>query len=128
MDMADIFAAGVTARKGQPAIVLNIVDDEYCPSCGSEGSPKVADADGTWWWKCFTDYANCKVGYWVPGTRRIERKLSPEAAAEADARIREQVRRQMENTRWISQGNCSRCIPKDEALPAGWTEGTGDWN
>ena len=125
MELTDIFSQGITARKGQPTITLRIVDDEFCPSCGNEGSPKVADEDGTWWWKCFTDYANCKVGYWVPGTRRIERKPTPERAAELAAESAERVRRMMENMRWISQGNCSRMIPNDDALPEGWTEGTG---
>lgn len=104
---------------------IRIVDDEFCPSCRKEGSPKVQDENGDWHWKCLSSYDDCKVGYWLPGTHYIEYKLTPEKAAEQNARIKAEVDELMARSRWISQGNCSRVIPKDDPLPEGWTEGTG---
>lgn len=121
---ADFFSAGITAPKG---IRIRIIADEYCPSCGHEGSPKVYDADGTAHWKCLSSYDDCKVAYWVPGTRRIEYKLTPDKFAQMAARIKADSDALMARSRWISQGNCSRVIPTDAPLPEGWTEGTGDF-
>ena len=104
-------------------IQIHIVPDECCPECGQEGSPKVADEDGVWHWKCFTPYDKCTVGYWVPGEDRIERKLPPAEQEAFNERIRREVQESMRGKRWITQGNCSRMIPDEEPLPAGWREG-----
>lgn len=127
MELNDIFAQGISAPRQERPIRIRVVADEYCPSCGNEGSPKVYDADGTAHWKCYSSYDDCKVAYWVPGTSRVEYKLTPEKHAEMAARIHQEVLDSMKGRRWISQGNCSRMIPNDDALPAGWTEGTGDF-
>jgi hypothetical protein len=122
----DFFANGITAPRNKN-IRIRIVDDENCPSCGNAGSPKVWDADGTCWWKCLSFYNDCKIAYWVPGTGRTEMKLPPAEAARRAEEIRQEVLHSMEGRRWISQGNCSRMIPNDDALPEGWTEGTGNF-
>jgi hypothetical protein len=108
-------------------ISIRVVDDEHCPSCQREGSPKVCDEAGRWHWKCLSSYDDCKVAYWLPGTNYIEYKLTPEKAAEQALRIREEIRQSMIGRRWISRGNCSRMIADAEPLPEGWTEGTGDF-
>jgi hypothetical protein len=122
MDLTDIFAAGISAR---PAPRIRLVSDENCPSCGLPGSPKVTDEHGICWWKCLSSYDNCKIGYWVPGTRRRELKLPPAEAAEQNRRITEQVRKQLEDRIWISRDLAagieqSTTIHKDEAIPEGW--------
>lgn len=124
MDMTELFASGITAPK-RPT--LKVVADEDCPSCRTPGNPKVCDTQGRWHYKCMSSYDDCKVAYWLPnyGSRHIEMKLPPAEAAAQAKRIHEQVQRSMEGRRWISQGNTSRMIPDKDALPAGWTEGTG---
>jgi hypothetical protein len=124
MELNDIFAQGITAPR---PIRIRIVDDEQCPACGRTGRPKVYDEDGTAHWKCPSTYDECKVAYYVPGTRRIEYKLTPEKDREMAARIKADIDALMERSRWVSRGNSSKCIPKDAPLPAGWTEGTGDF-
>jgi len=125
MELSDIFAQGITARQGQPRITLHIVDDESCPSCGRPGSPKVFDEDGTAHWKCLSSYDDCKIAYWVPGTRRIERKLDPAAHAAMAKRIHDEVTESLKNRTWIC--NCtpggfissSTTIPDGDPIPAG---------
>lgn len=123
MDLTDIFAAGVSAQRA-PRIIL--VSDENCPSCQLPGSPKVTDKHNITWWKCLSSYDNCKIGYWVPGTRRRELKLPPAEAAEQNRRITEQVRKQLEDRIWITRDGdpkgieVSTTIHKDEAIPEGW--------
>ena len=123
MDIADIFAQGVTAPR---PIRIRIVSDEQCPHCGRTGRPKVqSHPDGYWSWKCPSTREECDIAYYIPETREYELKLSPEAEAASNARIKADLDELFSRSRWISQGNCSRVIPNDAPLPEGWTEGTG---
>ncbi len=84
-----------------------IVDDDNCPGCGGEGSPKVGDEFGNWWWKCFSSYQICKVGYWLPETGEVEYKLEPEEHAKRMAEIDAKVAAQLdpERGRWVDTDN-----------------------
>lgn len=104
-----------------------IVDDELCPAygCNTAGSPKVTDADGTWWWKCLNP--DCHVGYWVPGTNRWERRPSPEEEKKIAARVKAQIDEQMRGQRWICKSlgtgmSESITIPEGDPLPDGYHE------
>lgn len=117
---ADFFADGVTAPRRERPIRIRIVADENCPSCHQPGNPKVYDADGTAHWKCLSSYDDCKIAYWVPGTRRIEYKDTPDQAAARAKRIHDEITEQLRDRIWISRGNTSTTIHKDEAIPEGW--------
>lgn len=123
MDIADIIAQ--SSRKPTKRLSIRIVADEHCPECGRVGSPKVCDEQGRWHWKCLSTREQCSIAYYLPGTDYIEYKLDEAAEQAQAARIKADIDEMMSKSRWISQGNCSRCIPKDAPLPAGWTEGTG---
>lgn len=104
-----------------------VVDDELCPNkaCQTPGSPKVADRDGTWWWKCLA--ANCFIGYWVPGTNRIERRPPPAEAEAIAARVKAEVEEQLRGRRWICRSSRSgisesTTIPEGDPLPEGYHE------
>lgn len=111
------FTGGISAPK---RLRIRIVSDENCPSCRKPGNPKVYDEDGTAHWKCLSSYNDCKVAYWVPGTKRIEMKLTPDKAAEQAKRIHDEITEQLKDRIWISRGNTSTTIHKDEAIPEGW--------
>lgn len=124
MNFSDILALGpMVADK---PIHIRMVADEHCPHCGNAGRPKVCDLDGNWHWKCSTP--NCDVGYYLPGTDYVELRPDLETAAAITERIRRELEEQMKDRVWITRGNCSKTIHKDEAIPAGWhltgTEGT----
>jgi hypothetical protein len=67
-------------KQGVSDMEIVVVDDEPCPECGAFwGNPecdfpnraKVHDEHG-WWWRCYNP--GCSVGYYIPGTDKIERK------------------------------------------------------
>jgi hypothetical protein len=66
-----------------------VVPDQGCPRCGTNGSPKVTDAENRCWWKCLGP--DCTVGYWLPETGEIEERATPEEAREMAARIKAEV-------------------------------------
>lgn len=68
---------------------IMVVDDEGCPRCDTNGSPKVTDDQNRCWWKCLN--RDCTVGYWLPETGEIEERPSAEEAKEMDARIKAEV-------------------------------------
>lgn len=115
---ADFFTNISAPRKP----TLRVVADEDCPSCRLPGSPKVCDRQGRWHWKCLSSYDDCKVAYWLPGygSRYIEMKLPPAEAAAQAKRIHDEITEQMKDRIWISRGNTSTTIHKDEAIPEGW--------
>lgn len=125
MELNDIFAQGISAPRRERPIRIRIVSDEQCPHCGRTGRPKVQHEDGTWAWRCPSTYEECDIAYYTPEDHTYELKLTPEEDAKLTAKIKKDIDDLMARSRWISQGNCSKVIPKDAPLPAGWTEGTG---
>ncbi len=58
-----------------PAVEVVIVPEATCPECGAGANyhnrPKVGDADGTWWWRCYNPV--CDVTYYNPETGGIQK-------------------------------------------------------
>jgi hypothetical protein len=80
-----------------------------CPRCGAYwGNPnKALDFPNRQkvdeWWKCYNP--TCVVGYFVPGTNRIELKPSPEEMVEIEARAAARVAKmRFGPTRYFSGG------------------------
>lgn len=94
---------------------IHVVPDEGCPRCGVNGSPKVTDADGTCWWKCLG--AGCTMGYWVPGTDRVEERLSPDEAKASAARITAEVDEMMRGKTWELDPNSPPGIETYRLVP-----------
>lgn len=109
MNFADMMANNRRAAK---------MNDDLCPTCREPGNPKVHDV-GVWHYKCTTP--DCDIAYYAPYTTYTEKRLSAADAAAMDARIREEVRRDLADKIWIHQGNCSRTIPNTDPIPDGWS-------
>lgn len=126
MNFSDILAMGPMVADKK--IRIQVVADEHCPHCGRVGRPKVQHLDGNWAWKCPSTRDECDIAYYTPADRTYELKLSEADERAMRDRIRREVDEQMKDRIWISKGNCSRTIHKDEAIPDGWhltgTEGT----
>ena len=86
-------------------ITITVVPDEACPGCGGgyPNRPKVADEAGLWWWRCYTPYAQCRVGYYQPETSGVEYKLPPEQEAAHLAKLHAEFTERMRGMVSISR-------------------------
>lgn len=102
---------------------IRVVEDQACPRCGGEGSPKVWDTDGTCWWKCLS--RECTIGYWVPEDGRIEERPPADEAAAMAARIKAEIDEQMKGRVWVCRSirsgvSESHTIPEGDPIPDGY--------